>query len=112
MVVRPMTARDSRDVACLSDQLGYPSSASDIEKRLGAMNQGTHFGAFVAVATDGGIACWIHVFGVRFLQEDGFAEISGQFLARSRPTLSNIETTVGERHGLIPPSLLCDLNDY
>ncbi len=77
MVVRPMIARDSRDVACLSDQLGYPSSASDIDKRIGTMNQGTHFGAFVAVATDGGIAGWIHVFGVRFLQEDGFAEISG-----------------------------------
>ncbi len=77
MVVRPMTARDSRDVASLSDQLGYPSSASDIEKRLGTMTQGSHFGAFVAEATDGGIAGWIHVFGVRLLQIDAFAEISG-----------------------------------
>jgi len=77
MVVRPMTARDSRDVASLSDQLGYPSSASDIERRLGTMTQGTDYGAFVAEATDGGIAGWIHVFGIRFLKEDAFAEISG-----------------------------------
>jgi len=77
MVVRPMTARDSGDVASLSDQLGYPSSASDIEIRLGTMTQGAHFGAFVAEATNGGIAGWIHVFAVQFLQEDAFAEISG-----------------------------------
>jgi len=76
MVVRPMTLSDSREVASLSNQLGYPSTASDIAKRLGIMTQGAHFGAFVAEATDGGIAGWIQVFSVRFLQEDAFAEIS------------------------------------
>ena len=40
MVVRPMTLSDSREVASLSNQLGYPSSVSDIEKRLGTMTQG------------------------------------------------------------------------
>ena len=48
MVVRPMTLSDSREVASLSNQLGYPSSASVIEKRLGKMTQGADFGAFVA----------------------------------------------------------------
>ncbi len=77
MVVRPMTLSDSREVASLSNQLGYPSSASDIEKRLGTMTQRAHLGAIVAEVTDGGIAGWIHVFGVWLLQEDAFAEISG-----------------------------------
>jgi GNAT superfamily N-acetyltransferase len=77
MVVRPITLSDSREVASLSNQLGYPSSASVIEKRLGKMTLGAEFGAFVAEATDGAIAGWIHVFGVQFLQEDAFAEISG-----------------------------------
>ncbi len=81
MVVRPMTIGDSREVASLSNQLGYPSSESDIEKRLGRMTEGAQFGAFVAEATEGVISGWIHVFGVRLLQEDAFAEISGLVVA-------------------------------
>ena len=77
MVVRPMTARDSRDVASLSNQLGYPSSASDIEKRLGTMTQGADFGAFVAEATDGRVVGWIHVYIVRLVEADAYAEIGG-----------------------------------
>ena len=77
MVVRPMTARDSREVASLSNQLGYPSSASDIEKRLGTMTQGADFGAFVAEATDGRVVGWIHVYIVRLVEADAYAEIGG-----------------------------------
>lgn len=41
------------------------------------MNQTIQFGAFVAEMTNGEIAGWIHVIGMRFLQEDAFAEVSG-----------------------------------
>ncbi len=77
MVVRPMTLSDSREVASLSNQLGYPSSASDIEKRLGTMTQGADFGAFVAETTDGRVGGWIHVYVVHLVETDPYAEIGG-----------------------------------
>ena len=77
MVVRPMTLSDSREVASLSNQLGYPSSASDIEKRLGTMTQGADFGAFVAEATDRRVVGWIQVYVVRLVEADAYAEIGG-----------------------------------
>ncbi len=77
MVVRPMTLSDSREVASLSNQLGYPSSASDIEKRLGTMTQGADFGAFVAEATDRRVVGWIHVYVVQLVEADAYAEIGG-----------------------------------
>ena len=77
MLVRPMTPSDSREVASLSNQLGYPSSASDIEKRLGTMNQGPDFGTFVAETPDGRVAGWIQVYVVRLVEADAYAEIGG-----------------------------------
>ena len=77
MVVRPMTPSDSREVALLSNQLGYPSSASDIEMRLGTMTQGADYGTFVAETTDGRVAGWIHVYVVRLVEADAYAEIGG-----------------------------------
>ena len=77
MVVRPMTITDSREVASLSDQLGYPSSESDMEKRLGTMTQGADFSAFVAETTDGRVAGWIQVYVVRLVEADAYAEIGG-----------------------------------
>ncbi len=77
MVVRPMTLSDSRDVASLSNQLGYPSTTSDIEKRLGTMTQGADFGAFVAEATDRRVVGWIQVYVVRLVEADAYAEIGG-----------------------------------
>ena len=77
MVVRLMTLGDSREIAVLSGQLGYPSSASDMEKRLATMTQGADFGVFVAEATDGRVAGWIQVYVVRLVEADAYAEIGG-----------------------------------
>lgn len=77
MNVREMTLGDTHEVALLASQLGYPSTPSDIEKRLGSMSRGAEFGAFVVEKEDGRVAGWIHVHVVRLVEEDAFAEIGG-----------------------------------
>ncbi len=70
MKVREMTQSDATQVALLSNQLGYPSSASDIKKRLGAMTQEADFAAFVRETEQGRVAGWIHVYVVRLVESD------------------------------------------
>ncbi|HXU12113.1 MAG TPA: GNAT family N-acetyltransferase [Candidatus Binatia bacterium] len=75
--VRGMTARDLEAVARLSGQLGYPSSAADVERRFRALADDPDVALLVAEEGDGRLAGWIHVCGRRFLGSDAFAEIDG-----------------------------------
>ena len=77
MVIRTMTQKDSREVAALSEQLGYSSSEADIKKRLDKMSQGADFSAYVAETADGRVVGWIQVYAVRLIEEDVYAEIGG-----------------------------------
>ena len=77
MVVRPMTPRDAEAVARLSGQLGYPSSADDVERRFRALAGNPDLALLVAEDGDGGVIGWIHVGGRRFLTSDAFAQIDG-----------------------------------
>lgn len=46
--IREAEARDSRAMAGLAGELGYASSAEDVERRLAAMRGAPDHGAFVA----------------------------------------------------------------
>ncbi len=77
MRIRSMTARDAREVAALSSQLGYPSTAAEIEKRFRAAAQAPDSALDVAETDDGRVVGWVHVVGRHFLESEPYVEIAG-----------------------------------
>src|SRR6185295_13861636 len=88
-LVRPMKIEDVAAVAQLATQLGYPSTAAQIEHRFRTLEKSPDDRVLVAEAPDGGVLGWIHVFGRRMLESDADAEIGGLVVdeaARGRGT--------------------------
>ena len=77
MRVRPMTERDARAAADLSGQLGYPSTAEQIRRRLGRLSGDPESAVFVAESGDGRVVGWVHVVGRCLLELDPYAELGG-----------------------------------
>ena len=75
--VRPMSARDVDEVAALSEQLGYPATAPQVEERFRSLGQEPDSSVFVAEGADGRVAGWLHVLARGFLESDRYAEIGG-----------------------------------
>jgi GNAT superfamily N-acetyltransferase len=74
--IRSMTAEDSRSVAGLCDQLGYPATPDDIARRLARIDGQGH--AAVFVAEEGHLVIgWIHAAIAPVLESDLYAEICG-----------------------------------
>lgn len=74
--VREMQVSDAEAVAVLSEQLGYKVAAAKVAGRFATIRGRPDNGLFVA-GSDTGILGWIHVYGVRLLETDGYAEIGG-----------------------------------
>ena len=78
MTIELATAADAGALAALSGELGYPSTASEIVSRLGAL-PGDHR---VWVARSGeGVVGWIHAYVARHLVLDPYVEIGGLVVA-------------------------------
>ena len=77
MRVRPMSERDARAVADLSGQLGYASTAAQIERRFERLRADPESAIFVAEDEGGRIVGWVHVVGKCFLEADPYAELGG-----------------------------------
>ncbi|MGA8143327.1 MAG: GNAT family N-acetyltransferase [Candidatus Acidiferrales bacterium] len=75
--IRPASAADYARMAELAGQLGYPSDAGDIARRLAGMNARGEHAVFVAQLADGAIAGWIGAFVYRSVEADARVEISG-----------------------------------
>ena len=75
--VRPMRVEDIAAVARLATQLGYPSTADQIERRFRALGESPEASALIAEGPDGAVLGWIHVFATRQLESDPGAEIGG-----------------------------------
>ena len=74
--IREAQPRDYARIAELAGQLGYPSSADEIAKRLDGMQHSNEHAVFVAqVGSD--LAGWLAVFVYRVVEADARAEISG-----------------------------------
>lgn len=75
--IRPITMRDAPDVATLSEQLGYFTTAEQVQERLEIICHIPDNAAFVA-ERDGVILGWVNVFGVHMLASPAsFAEVGG-----------------------------------
>jgi GNAT superfamily N-acetyltransferase len=77
MRVRPMTERDARAAAELAGQLGYPSTAEQIRRRLAGLSGDPESAVFVAESDDGRVVGWVHVVAHCFLEMDPYAELGG-----------------------------------
>ncbi len=77
MHIRTMTLRDAAAVARLATQLGYPSSAAEIERRFRLVEDDPDHGLLVAEAADGQVVGWVHIHGRLLLEAEPFAEIGG-----------------------------------
>ncbi|HZT71166.1 MAG TPA: GNAT family N-acetyltransferase [Terriglobia bacterium] len=75
--IRPARISDAVQLADLSGQLGYPSSAEDIRRRLRAILRDPEHAVWVAEIDGATIAGWTHVFVKRLLESDRDVEIGG-----------------------------------
>ncbi len=77
METRPLRLSDAPALSSLCAQLGYPSSAAQLEGRLRALLGSPADRCLGAIGPDGGLLGWIHVQGRRLLESEPFAEIVG-----------------------------------
>ncbi len=75
--IRTARAEDFARIAELAGQLGYPSTAAEIERRFAGMQASGEHVVFVAQLADGSIAGWIGAFVYRSVEADARIEISG-----------------------------------
>ena len=75
--VRPAQLTDADRIAVLSGQLGYPSSAASVRRRLRNLLARRDHAIWVAETDGGTIAGWIHVFVKQLLESDREVEIGG-----------------------------------
>lgn len=74
--IRQVTLNDSVSIAELSLQLGYPSSANEIRKRLIELVNDKDNCTFAAVI-DGKVVGWIHAYYAIRIESAPFVEIGG-----------------------------------
>ena len=77
-----MRASDAEAVAVLSGQLGYEATATEVARRFATIQKRSDNGLLVAKG-DTEVLGWIHVYGVRLLETDGYAEIGGVVVSRA-----------------------------
>jgi len=77
IVVRPAETADAAAIARLCGQLGYPSSATDVERRLAQALHGSDAAVFVADSAGDGVVGWVHARALHLLTRDACAEIGG-----------------------------------
>ena len=79
--VRLALATDCEAIAPLATQLGYPSTAEEIQRRIAEMADREQYALYVAESSDENshrrIIGWIGVYVFRAVVVDKFAEISG-----------------------------------
>ena len=75
--VRTARLEDAGAIAGLSGQLGYPSSAASVRRRLRNLLPKRDHAIWVAENGAGSVAGWIHVFVYELLESDRQAEIGG-----------------------------------
>ena len=77
MRIRRARVGDSQRVAELSGQLGYPTSANVMKRRLRDVLKDKDAACFVAEATEGRVIGWIHVSMTPLLEVERRAEVNG-----------------------------------
>jgi len=83
--IRPAHAVDTPELAALAGELGYPSTAEELERRLAPLLGDPSQLVLVAVAADGDRAVgWLHATVRRQLDSDDFVEVVGLVVGASQ----------------------------
>lgn len=75
--IRTMRLEDSAAVAELATQLGYPSTAEQIERRFATIREAPDAQVWVAENAEGAVVGWLHLYGTRQIESEPYAEIGG-----------------------------------
>lgn len=77
VAIRTAVEGDSRALAELSVQLGYPTSNAQALERLRSILYSDEHLVLVASQSDGAVIGWVHVFLALRIESDRFAELGG-----------------------------------
>jgi GNAT superfamily N-acetyltransferase len=77
MKIRRARSADAGRMAELSGQLGYPTTARQMAKRLALAIRDKHGVCFVAETKEGGVVGWVHVSVTPLLEVERRAEVNG-----------------------------------
>jgi GNAT superfamily N-acetyltransferase len=75
--IRAATQVDVHRMAALCEQLGYPSTPEQVQRRLDQIQQDEDQAVFVAEGVGGQVVGWVQVFGRKLLVVDLHAELGG-----------------------------------
>jgi GNAT superfamily N-acetyltransferase len=75
--VRLARAGDAERIAVLCQQLGYPASQEQVQRRLHQIQQDESHAVYVAEQPDGHVVGWVHVLVRQLVVADPQAEIGG-----------------------------------
>ncbi|HEY6384106.1 MAG TPA: GNAT family N-acetyltransferase [Candidatus Acidoferrum sp.] len=87
LVTRRAGSSDARRVAELSSQLGYPTSAVEIAKRMRRLKPASQNALFVAESADAGVVGWAHVSVTHLVEVGTRAELNGLIVAEDQRSL-------------------------
>lgn len=76
-MIRPAGHGDASSIAALTTQLGYPTTAAEMQARLAHALASPMDAVFVAVSTHGVVTGWIHIIERHLLEAPPFCEIMG-----------------------------------
>jgi GNAT superfamily N-acetyltransferase len=75
--IRLASAEDAARIAVLCQQLGYPASQEQVQRRLHQVRQDESHAVYVAERSDGHVVGWMHVYVCRLVVTDPQVEIGG-----------------------------------
>jgi len=81
VTIRPARAGDSPRLAVLCEELWYPTSVEEVERRLGQIQMDEEHCVHVAETADGAVVGWVYVYLIRSLLHEPHAEIGGLIVA-------------------------------
>lgn len=75
-VIRTAQAGDVQAIAALASELGYPSTADDIARRLPVLLESAEHLVIVAVEESDGVIGWLHAVLRRKLETENFVQVA------------------------------------
>ena len=77
VAIRLANAGDAERIAILCQQLGYPASQEEVQRRLNQIQRDKQHAVYVAELSDGHVIGWVHVHVRQLIVADLQAEIGG-----------------------------------
>jgi GNAT superfamily N-acetyltransferase len=87
IIVRRARTNDAPQLAELSGQLGYPTTAKEITKRMRKLKPASQNALFVAEAHNTGVVGWTHVSITHLVEVGTRAELNGLIVAEGQRSL-------------------------